>query len=78
MTSDLLLSGRCIVTDREEVSEPTEYLRVIQSLADAAAQIDLALYCQLCGQVLVMDDASVTLQMECGCRTFVGKQVKES
>ena len=67
--SEILIPGR------ETVNLPPEYLRMIAVLAETSSEVDLGLHCSRCHENVVGRNGSGDRRwiMECGCRTFVGK-----
>ena len=60
---------------REEVAVPPEYLKMLAVLANTSADIGLGLHCAKCKQDVrgSNSERQGRWTMECGCRTFVGR-----
>ncbi len=61
--------------DREEVVVPPEYMQRVLVLADTATDLQIGMHCARCKQDLrgANSTSDGFLRMECGCRTFIGK-----
>lgn len=64
-----------IVPNRETVNLPPEYLRMLAVLAETSGEVDLGLHCSRCHENVTGKNGSGDRRwiMECGCRTFIGK-----
>ena len=75
MSSVLYTPHGTVSLSRDEVPVPPEYLRMLAVFANTSEDLSLGLHCARCKQDLHGANTEHQGQwtMECGCRTFVGR-----
>jgi len=63
-----------LIRDRQMVTLPPEFAKMLAVLGETSAELDLGLHCSRCHENLVGKNAREDTQwiVECGCRTFKG------
>lgn len=63
--------------DRQEYPLPTEYMKALADFADDSATLGLGIHCARCKQDIrgANSGADAMWKLECGCRTFVGRNI---
>lgn len=68
------VTGGGILVGRQEQELPTEYMQMLNALAETSGVVDIGLHCSRCKEDLRGRNGHGDARwiMECACRTFVG------